>query len=91
LSSGPMVDLQFWCWELSSELESSIIKGHELDKCLVRVGGAEYDQDCYAAVMTSTKYLEDLVAQAQGRGRYLDDMPMYSDYAAHDTPGFKFQ
>jgi len=46
--------------------------------------GPEHDQDHYDAVMASTRHLKELVAQEQGR--YLDDMPMYNNYAAHDTP-----
>ena len=46
--------------------------------------GPEYDQVYYDAVMASTRHLEELVAQEQGR--YLNDMPMYNNYASSDTP-----
>ena len=46
--------------------------------------GPKYDQDYHDAVKASTRHLRELVAQEQGR--YLDDMPMYNNYAAHDTP-----
>jgi len=46
--------------------------------------GPEHDQDYHDAVKASTRHLKELVAREQGR--YLDDMPMYNNYAAHDTP-----
>ena len=46
--------------------------------------GPEYDRDYYDAVMASTMHLKELVAQEQGR--YLDEMPVYNNYASHDTP-----
>ena len=46
--------------------------------------GPDYNRDYYDAVMASTRHLKELVTQEQGR--YLDDIPMYNDYAVHDTP-----
>jgi hypothetical protein len=46
--------------------------------------GPEHDQEFHNAVIASTKHLKELVAQEQGR--YLDDMPVYNNYASHDTP-----
>lgn len=46
--------------------------------------GPEYDQDYHDAVMASTRHLKELVIREQGQ--YLDDMPVYNNYAHHDTP-----
>ena len=46
--------------------------------------GPEYDQDYHDAVMASTRHLKKLVVQEQGQ--WLDEMPVYNNYAVPDTP-----
>ena len=45
--------------------------------------GPEYDQVYYDAVTASARHLRELVTREQGR--YLNGMPVYSNYASRDT------